>query len=137
MQLDLEKVRIYAKKADNRALLDRVTVFQQGMEPAAIEIIKIELFQRGISPSDISQHESIYKDLVIRGSEGMPRLCKKCALPAISLAHSYPQLSGGVVRAEETCALNEQVKRKPSPPKDFHSWSRITIAPDVATSFSH
>ena len=85
MQLDLEKVRIYAKKADNRALLDRVTVFQQGMEPAAIEIIRIELLQRGISPADISQHESIYKDLVIRGPEGMPRLCKKCALPAITL----------------------------------------------------
>ena len=50
--------------------------------------------------------------------------------------HSYPQLSGGVVRAEEACALNEQVKRKPSPPKDFHSWSRITIASDVAASFS-
>ena len=64
MQLDLEKVRMYAKKADNRALLDRVTVFQQGMEPAAIEIIKKELLQRGISPSDICQHESIYKDLV-------------------------------------------------------------------------
>ena len=40
MHLDLEKVRIYAKKADNRSLLDRVTVFCQGMEPAAIEIIK-------------------------------------------------------------------------------------------------
>ena len=50
--------------------------------------------------------------------------------------HSYPQLSGGVVRAEEACALNEQMKSKPSPPKDFHSWSRITIAPDVAASFS-
>ncbi|MEY4790125.1 MAG: hypothetical protein RLZ61_2343, partial [Planctomycetota bacterium] len=42
MHLDLEKVRIYAKKADNRSLLDRVTVFRQGMEPAAIEIIKKE-----------------------------------------------------------------------------------------------
>jgi len=56
--------------------------------------------------------------------------------PTQRSAHSYPQLSGGVVRAEETCALNEQVKRKPSPPKDFHSWSRITIASDVAASFS-
>ena len=64
MQLDLEKVRMYAKKADNRALLDRVTVFQQGMEPAAIEIIKKELLQRGISPADISQHEIVYKDLI-------------------------------------------------------------------------
>ena len=54
----------------------------------------------------------------------------------ISFPHSYPQLSGGVVRAEEACALNEQMKSKPSPPKDFHSWSRITIASDVATSFS-
>ncbi len=83
MHLDLEKVRIYAKKADNRSLLDRVTVFRQGMEPAAIEIIKKELLERGISPADISQHESAYKDLVIRGPEGLPRLCKKCALPAI------------------------------------------------------
>ena len=94
MQLDLEKVRMYAKKADNRALLDRVTVFQQGMEPAAIEIIKIELLQRGISPADISQHESIYKDLVIRGPEGMPRLCKKCSLPAISLEWGWLKVFG-------------------------------------------
>ena len=56
--------------------------------------------------------------------------------PMDCVPHSYPQLSGGVVRTEEACALNEQVKRKPSPPKDFHSWSRITIASDVAASFS-
>ena len=94
MQLNLEKVRMYAKKADNRALLDRVTVFQQGMEPAAIEIIKKELLQRGISHADISQHENIYKDLVIRGPEGMPRLCKKCSLPAISLEWGWLKVFG-------------------------------------------
>jgi hypothetical protein len=82
MQLDLEKVRIYAKKADNRALLDRVTVFRQGMEPAAIEIIKIELLERA------------YKDLGIRGPEGLPRLCKKCALPAISREWGWLKVFG-------------------------------------------
>gem|GEM_PF-5844131 len=61
--------------------------------------------------------------------------CKK-KRPMERSPHSYPQLSGGVVRAEEACALNEQMKSKPSPPKDFHSWSRITIASDVAASFS-
>ncbi|NBR05926.1 MAG: hypothetical protein EBT92_09155 [Planctomycetes bacterium] len=94
MRLDLEKVRIYAKKADNRALLDRVTVFQHGMEPAAIEIIKKELIQRGFSQSDIKQHESVYKDLVICGPEGMPRLCKKCTLPAITSEWGWLKVFG-------------------------------------------
>ena len=94
MQLDLEKVRIYAKNADNRALLDRVTVFKQGMETAAIEIIKKELLQRGISQSDINQHENTYKDLVILGPEGLPRLCKKCALPAISREWGWLKVFG-------------------------------------------
>ncbi|NBT61875.1 MAG: hypothetical protein EBT02_08875 [Planctomycetia bacterium] len=75
MHLDLEKVR-------------------QGMEPAAIEIIKKELLERGISPADISQHESAYKDLVIRGPEGLPRLCKKCALPAISREWGWLKIFG-------------------------------------------
>ena len=59
------------------------------------------------------------------------------SVPTERSPHSYPQLSGGFVWTEEACTLNEQVKSKPTPPKDFHSWPRITISPDIATSFSN
>ena len=39
MELDLERVRANAQQASTEDLLDRATVFRDGMEPEALEII--------------------------------------------------------------------------------------------------
>lgn len=96
MRLDLEKVRIYAKKADNKALIDRVTLFQSGMEPEALEIIILELTSRGISALEITEHEEKYKEKVIRGPEGMPRLCNNCPSPATAQEWGWLKVFGFV-----------------------------------------
>ncbi len=94
MTLNLEKVRVYATNASNRELLDRVTVFKSGMEPNALTIIHQELRHRGVTQTQIQDHETLLEPLVIRGPEGMPRICKKCSLPAISCEWGWLKVFG-------------------------------------------
>lgn len=47
MDLNLDRVRENARKANTGELLDRVTVDRDGMVPAAIELIEEELADRG------------------------------------------------------------------------------------------
>ena len=120
----------------------------EGQPLAAQAIRLVDAFEFLGSPLDKNTLEGLKKACEVRDAAKIQQILDPLTLVNINInpearvkaargkAHSYPQLSGGVVRAEETCALNEQVKRKPSPPKDFHSWSRITIASDVAASFS-
>src|SRR5262245_49520354 len=43
MRLDLEKVRANARAASTEDLLDRVTVFRDGLEPEAVAVLEEEL----------------------------------------------------------------------------------------------
>ncbi len=58
MELNLERVRQNAHSASTEELLDRVTVYRNGMEPAAIEVIEDELARRGVSEEQIRDFEA-------------------------------------------------------------------------------
>ena len=54
--LDLKRVAAFVRGADTEELLDRVTVYRNGMEPAALDLMEAELDRRGVTRSDIADH---------------------------------------------------------------------------------
>jgi hypothetical protein len=85
MQLDLERVRQNARSASTEELLDRITVYRSGMEPAAIEIIESELDRRGVTPEQIEEFEERRRQDGLVG-HGVPRSCSFCDRPAVARA---------------------------------------------------
>ena len=61
MRLDLDKVRANARAASDEDLLDRVTVYREGMEPQAVPIFEAELRDRGVGPEQIEGHAQRYQ----------------------------------------------------------------------------
>jgi hypothetical protein len=82
MKLDLEKVRANVRGATTEDLLDRATVYRSGMEPEALEVIDEELRARGVTLDVILAHESVRGVGLVRGPDGLPRVCAKCGRPA-------------------------------------------------------
>jgi hypothetical protein len=87
-----EKTLAEAAKADSRDLLDRVTVFREGMEPEAVEIIEAELARRGIGPDEIRQHHQQLKHRVLLRTDGLPARCALCPRAATESARGWFRL---------------------------------------------
>jgi hypothetical protein len=82
MKLDLDKVRANVRRATTEDLLDRATLFRDGMEPEALEIIDAELRSRGVTLDAVLAHEVVRGVGLVRGPDGLPRVCAKCGRPA-------------------------------------------------------
>ncbi len=82
MKLELDRVRANVRGATTEDLLDRATVYREGMEPEALEIIDAELRTRGVTPEAVAAHEQGRAGGLVRGPEGQPRTCVKCHRPA-------------------------------------------------------
>ena len=95
MKLNLERVRKNVAEAATEDLLDRVTVLRDGMEPAALEIIKAELTRRGVSPDDVQIHWESKRANVLPGSGVAPQ-CSFCDRPAVSTGWDWHRLWGKV-----------------------------------------
>lgn len=82
MELNLDRVRRNVASATTEDLLDRITVYRAGMEPAAREIIIAELTRRGMTANDVHSHwESKRADVLMRGDVAVP--CSFCDRPAV------------------------------------------------------
>jgi hypothetical protein len=79
---NLERIRQNARGATTEDLLDRVTVFRVGMEPAALEIIEAELTRRGVAKERILAHEDQRRAGGLIGDK-VPRKCSFCDRPAV------------------------------------------------------
>ena len=82
MKLDLERVRANVRGATTEDLLDRATVYRSGMELEALEIIDEELRSRGVTLDAFLATESVRGVGLVRGPNGLPRVCAKCGRPA-------------------------------------------------------
>ena len=56
LDLNMERVKTNVRKADTEDLLDRATVYRDGMEPDALELIDAELRSRGVSAAEVAAH---------------------------------------------------------------------------------
>jgi hypothetical protein len=83
MKLDLDRVRKNVTDASTEDLLDRATVYRNGMEPAALEIIDAELRRRGITSADIHDHWEIKRANVLTVDQ-VARRCSYCDRPAVT-----------------------------------------------------
>ena len=91
-RLDLHGVLLNARRASTEDLLNRVTVFRDGMEPEALAIIESELASRGISQNDIAAHDDSLRSEVIWRHDGLAARCSFCHQPAVAQAWAWHRL---------------------------------------------
>lgn len=83
MSLDLKPVADFIRRAQTEDLLDRVTVFRESMEPAAVDLMENELWRRGITPEQVAEHAD-WRGEVLRRADGSAVRCASCYRPAVS-----------------------------------------------------
>src|SRR5258707_959418 len=88
---DLNRVRQNAKSATTEDLLDRLTVYRAGMEPAAIEVIEAELDKRGIGEEQIRAHAELRRSAVVMQGP-VAQECSFCHRPAVTKAWGWHRL---------------------------------------------
>ena len=94
MQVNAERVRANIRAADTEDLLDRATVYRDGMEAEALDMIERELRQRGIDSAAIAEHERKRRDTVLFDSVGVALKCLRCPRPAVVETWGWHRLWG-------------------------------------------
>ena len=92
MEFDLKKVAEYIHRAESEDLLDRVTVYRDGMEPAAVDLMEGELARRGVRPADIEDHDRRRRETAIMLPDGTAMRCSFCDRPAVIQARGWFRL---------------------------------------------
>lgn len=94
MQFDLRTVAAYVRRAATEELLDRVTVYRAGMEPAALDLMEGELDRRGVSRDDIADHDAARWATALPLPDGTAVRCAFCDRPAVSRRWGWFRLRG-------------------------------------------
>ena len=94
MELDLTRVAEFARRADTEDLLDRVTVYRGGMEPAAVGLLEDELYRRGVGGGAIADHWLTRRETVLVRPDGVAYRCSRCDRPAAYRAWGWHRLFG-------------------------------------------
>jgi hypothetical protein len=84
LELNLEHVQANVRRADTEDLLDRATVYREGMEPAALVLIDAELRSRGVGDAEIAAHRE-WRSRVVYAADGVAVKCceRRCWRPAV------------------------------------------------------
>jgi hypothetical protein len=96
MKFDLRRVAEFIRRADTEELLDRVTVYREGMEPAALDLMEGELDRRGVTREQIAEHDAARRETAIMLSDGTALRCSFCSRPAVVRGRSWHKLFGRV-----------------------------------------
>src|SRR6478736_9911781 len=96
MDFDLKRVAEFIRKADTEELLDRVTVYREGMEPAALDLMEGELDQRGVTREEIAEHDARQRENAIMLPDGTAMRCSFCNRPAVVQARRWHRLFGRI-----------------------------------------
>lgn len=103
MAFDLKPVAEFIRTADTEDLLDRVTVYRDAMEPAAVDLMENELWRRGVTPEQVTEHAA-ERGPVVRRADGSVVRCSHrdrsrgfyCDRPAASVRWRLFRLWGKV-----------------------------------------
>ena len=96
MQFDIRRVAEYVRRADTEDLLDRVTVYSGGMEPAALDLMRDELDRRGVTADEILDHYQRRRATVILLDDGTAMRCSFCDRPAVLRRFGWHRLWGRI-----------------------------------------
>jgi hypothetical protein len=82
---DLERVRENVAGADTEDLLDRATVYRNGMEPEALDLIDAELRARGVGEAELAAHWGRRVGTLV-AADGLALRCglPQCPRPAVA-----------------------------------------------------
>jgi hypothetical protein len=94
MRLDLRRVAETMRRATTEDLLDRVTVYRDEMEPAAVDLIEGELSRRGHGPDEVAEHDRHRRETVLYHPDGRPVRCNFCSRPAVARGRGWHKLLG-------------------------------------------
>jgi hypothetical protein len=94
MEFNLKRVAEYIRRADTEELLDRVTVYREGMEPAALDLMEGELDRRGVTRDEIAEHDARRRETAIMLPDGTAMRCSFCDRPAVRQARGWHRLFG-------------------------------------------
>ncbi|HJZ60309.1 MAG TPA: hypothetical protein VKE74_35525, partial [Gemmataceae bacterium] len=84
------------RRAETEDLLDRVTVYREGMEPAALDLMEMELDRRGWSREEIAEHDRQRRETAIMLPDGTAMRCSFCDRPAVLHGWGWHRLFGRV-----------------------------------------
>jgi hypothetical protein len=103
MSLELHAVALFIRRADTEDLLDRVTVYRDSMEPAAVDLMENELWRRGLTPEQVARHAESRGEVVRRADGSAVRCTHRdrsrgfyCDRPAVSVRWQWFRLWGKV-----------------------------------------
>ncbi len=91
MIFDAERVRANARAADTEDLLDRVTIFAEGMEPEAVVIVETELRRRGVTAEQMGAHAA-RRSSAVALPDGTIARCSFCPRPAVRRGRGWFKL---------------------------------------------
>jgi hypothetical protein len=112
MSFDLEKVRANVRQAETADLLDRVTIWRDGMEPEAIELIEAELRRRGVQAEELEAHARQRAGNMILRPDGLPVVCYYCNKPAVSRRWVWGRTRGiGPPIPRRACVCEEHSRK--------------------------
>jgi hypothetical protein len=94
LNLDLKRVRENVAKATTDDLLERVTLYRTGMEPAALDVVETELRRRGVSYGAQEAFGAAHEHDVVRGPHGSPVRCRRCLHAAVAAEWGWHRLFG-------------------------------------------
>jgi hypothetical protein len=118
MRLDLRRIAEFIRRASTEELLDRVTIYREGMEPAALDLMEGELDRRGVTREYIAEHDGERRANAIMLPDGTALRCSFCCRPAIIQARGWHKLFGKVPifpRLFARCAIHSQLRPKELP----------------------
>ncbi|MBI1916786.1 MAG: hypothetical protein HYS12_18930 [Planctomycetes bacterium] len=112
MSIDHERVRENIRQAETEDLLDRLTVYQAGMEPEALGIIEAELLARGVTDAQIRNHEERRAGEVLWQEPGLAYRCSLCERPAVTRGWVWQRILRGLLplfpRPAYLCAVHRR-----------------------------
>jgi hypothetical protein len=94
MEFNLKRVAEFIRGADTEELLDRVTVYREGMEPAALDLMEGELDRRGVTREEIAAHDVMRRETAIMLPDGTAMRCSFCNRPAVKQVRGWHRLFG-------------------------------------------
>jgi hypothetical protein len=94
MYVNPERVRANVRQAATEDLLDRATVYREGMEMEALDMIEQELRARGIDRDAIAEHERKRREQTRFDSQGIALMCHSCRRPAVVETWGWHRLWG-------------------------------------------
>ncbi len=113
MDFNLRRVAQFIRRAETEELLDRITIYRDGMEPAALDLMEGELDRRGVTRHDIALHEEERRANAILLPDGTALRCSFCYRPAAIQARGWHKLFGRVPLFPRVFAYCTHHARKP------------------------